>query len=83
VRQRFSGNGGMEFHETYQTIAGKMEFPSLYMAFFNWKPFLHYESVYRTMLCRSAVICTADALKRHERVNVFNLVIIISHKYIT
>jgi len=39
---------------------------------------LHYESfVYRAMLCRSAVICTADALKRHERVNAFNLVIIV------
>jgi len=83
----------------YQTIAGKMEFPSPYMAFLNWKPFLHYESfVYRAMLCRSAVIClhvgtgadawwmtqnwfilvrycTADALKRHERVNSFDLVL--------
>jgi len=47
------------------------------MAFLNLKPFLHYESfVYRAMLCRSAVICTADTLKlkRHERVNAFNLV---------
>ena len=47
------------------------------MAFLNWKPFLHYESfVYRTMLRRSAVICTAVALKRHERVNAFNLLVI-------
>ena len=45
------------------------------MAFLNWKPFLHYKSfVYRAMLCMSAVICTADALKKHERVNAFNLV---------
>ena len=47
------------------------------MAFLTGKPFLHYESfVYRAMLCRSAVICTANALKRHERVNAFNLVMI-------
>jgi len=76
VRQRFSGTVEWNFMKLLPNDSGKNGVSIAVYGVFNWKPFLHYESfVYCAMLCSSAVICTADALKRHERVNVFNLVI--------